>query len=110
MAARNTGGTMMIAGGWVISSVGFMLSLTGVGAVCGVPMIIASIPVIIWGHVLKSRQAEINEEKFQERILETQATAEGINICPMCKAVTPNTQSNCNACGFEYEKRNTRNT
>jgi hypothetical protein len=102
VSARRTTGVILIASGGIGITIGFALTATGVGAVCGIPLILLGIITIIWGYLMKAKDKALREERLGERMLMTQAVASGVNLCPKCK--TPNSAFNprCSGCGFEF--------
>lgn len=102
MSARRSTGVLLIASGSIGTFVGFLLSVTGIGALCGVPLILVCIPMTIWGYLMKAKHQALKDEELTERMLHTQAVASGVNICHRCKA--PNHMSNpsCATCGFDF--------
>lgn len=102
MSTRRSTGVILIASGSIGLFIGLVLSASFVGAICGVPLILVCIPMMIWGYLMKAKDKEIKEEQFAERMLMTQAVASGINICPQCKTPNQNTNPACLGCGFRF--------
>lgn len=102
MSARRSTGVILIASGSVGITVGFLLSITGIGAICGIPIVLVCIPMIIWGYLMKAKDQEIKDERFSERMLQTQAVASGVNLCPQCRNPNKNTSPYCSSCGFRF--------
>lgn len=104
MSARRSGGVIMIASGSIGMLIGFILTGTGIGAICGLPMILVCIIMIIWGYLMKAKDQAIRDDRVAERMLQTQAIASGVNICQRCKTPNPNTFQTCSACGAEFPR------
>lgn len=102
MSARRSTGVLLIASGSIGITVGFLLSITGIGAICGIPLVLVCIPMMIWGYLMKAKDQEIKDERFSERMLQTQAVASGINICPQCRNPNQNTSPFCSGCGHRF--------
>ena len=102
MSTRRSTGVFLIATGWIGVFIGLVISVSLVGAICGVPLILVCIPIMIWGYLMKAKDQELKDEKFNERMLLTQATASGINICPQCKTPNKNTNPTCSGCGYRF--------
>jgi len=60
--------------------IGLLLSFTFIGAICGIPIIFATVPLVIWGGV-KMRQAAMDEVKdaIRSGIVEGRAGAASVN-------------------------------
>jgi hypothetical protein len=93
---------MLIAGGSVGILIGLIISTTLVGAICGIPIVIVSIVMTIQGYLMKAKDQAIKDEKFSERMLQTQAVASGVNICHRCKAANARTNPECANCGQPF--------
>ena len=102
MSARRSTGVILIASGSIGLVFGIGLSATGIGALCGIPLVLICIPVMIWGYLMKAKDQEIKDERFSERMLQTQAVASGINICPRCKTPNQNINPVCLGCGLRF--------
>ena len=102
MSTRRSTGVILIASGSIGLFIGLVLSASMVGAICGIPLILVCIPMMIWGYLMKAKDKEIKEEQFAERMLQTQAVASGINLCPQCRTPNQNTNPACSRCGFRF--------
>ena len=102
MASRRSTGVILIASGSIGIFIGIVLSATGIGAICGIPMVIVCIIMVIWGYLMKAKDQAIKDENLTERMLMTQAVASGVNLCPRCKTPNPQTSGFCAGCGFEF--------
>lgn len=102
MSARRSTGVVLIASGSIGLFIGLVLSASFVGAMCGIPLVLISIILMIWGYLMKAKDQEIKNEQFNERMLLTQAVASGVNICPQCKTPNQKTSSACSGCGYRF--------
>lgn len=102
MSARRSTGVILIASGSIGLFIGLVLSASLAGAICGVPMIIVCIIMMIWGYLMKAKDEELKGEMLAERLLHTQAVASGVNLCPKCKSATHASIPTCSSCGYEF--------
>jgi hypothetical protein len=102
MSARRSTGVILIASGSIGIFIGLVLSATGLGAICGIPMVLVCIIMVIWGYLMKAKDQAIKDEQLAERMLMTQAVASGVNLCPKCKTPNQNTSQFCSSCGFQF--------
>src|ERR1043166_1936699 len=100
MSARRSGGVFLIASGSIGLTICLAISATGFGAICGIPVGLVCIVMIIWGYLMKAKDKEIREERLGERMLLTQAIASGVSLCPQCRVPNPMTNRACATCGF----------
>lgn len=102
MSARRSTGVILIASGSIGITIGIIISFTGILAICGIPMVLVCIPMIIWGYLMKAKDRDLKDQEFAERMLQTQAVASGVNICPQCRAPNQMTSPYCPSCGFAF--------
>jgi len=103
MSARRSTGVMLIASGSIGITIGIIISFTGILAICGIPMVLVCIPMVIWGYLMKAKDRDLKDQEFAERMLQTQAVASGVNICPQCRSPNQITSPYCSSCGFAFD-------
>jgi hypothetical protein len=91
---------MWIIIGGIGMFLGFILSLTGIGLICGLPIIIGSLPIMIYGGY-KYRQHQLNQlkESIRSGIVEGSQVQQAKTLCPACGASNLSGNRFCASCG-----------
>lgn len=111
--ANSGSGLVWFASGFVMMMVGILISATVIGAICGVPMIIAGIPMCLYGGFKQRRHSlEKLTESIRTGIVEGSRTPDNrpivvsqvsVRMAPQAPAPS-SSPAFCSSCGAEYQK------
>lgn len=100
--ARDAGGTVLIAIGIFGFAIGCGISVTGIGALCGIPLALLSLIPFIWGLLMRQKANRLRQEAYLQRSVEEvariHAASQDMSICPTCKTPNPRGSSICGGC------------
>lgn len=106
-AGTDVTGTLLIAVGTFGLAIGVGISVTGIGAICGIPLVLISFIPFIWGMVIRAKAKRLKEEEYLQkgvdRIAQLHATSQRLIICPACQTPNENINPKCSACGTEFQ-------
>lgn len=93
-------GLWFLLGGAGMTFLGLMLSATVIGAICGIPLLLAGVPMLIYGSVrYRQHQLEQLKQSIREGIVDgTQGLREGTR-CPSCGHLSRDAARFCGGCG-----------
>lgn len=103
MSAKGVSGSILSTLGWAAIVIGAAVSVTGVGALCGIPLLIVGIVILVSGSLMEKKDNTERTEKYLKQIVQTTAAAQDVVICPSCGTARQNTSPNCPRCGLVYE-------
>ncbi len=91
---KDATGTVFIAIGIIGLSVGVGISATGIGAICGIPLVLLAFIPFIWGMLMRAKAKREREESYlregMNRVTEVHAAAQQILICTVCQKPNSN--------------------
>ncbi len=100
--ARDAGGTLLIAVGTFGFAIGCGISVTGIGALCGIPLALVSLIPFAWGMLMRQKANRLRQEAYMQKSVREvsmiHAASQGVAICGICGAPNPVGSRDCSMC------------
>ena len=100
---KGTSAVFLISVGLIGTFLGFLLSATGIGAICGLPMIVVCFVIMLWGFILqnqakKEHAAQQIQAGVQQVLNQANPQSQMYRQCSKCGANNWANSAVCQTC------------